>query len=141
MTKLDEFHAAEQESPAEANRVLLTWLSDDDARADLYRCLLKSPKVLKFQSRAGTRERLTENIYSVYHQDVYLLAKREHVERALTRPDEFSSSPYRALGSGTFMLGLDDLDDLDHQEQRAFAAAYLRYDHPIIDALASVAFE
>ena len=141
MTKLDEFHAAEQESPAEANRVLLTWLSDDDARADLYRCLLKSPKVLKFQSRAGTRERLTENIYSVYHQDVYLLAKREHVERALTRPDEFSSSPYRALGSGTFLLGLDDLDDLDHQEQRAFAAAYLRYEQPIIDALASVAFE
>ena len=68
---------------------------------------------------------------------MYLLAKREHVKRALTESEEFSSSPYRALGSGTFMLGLRKYD---HQEQRAFASKYLRYEPRIIDALASVAF-
>src|ERR1700722_3526504 len=138
MTKLNEFHAAEQQSPAAANRLLFTWLSDDDARADLYRCLLNSTDVLKFQSRANTKERRTQDIDPVFHQEVYLLAKRQHVERALTESGEFGSSPYRALGSGTFMLGLDNVE---HQDQRAFAKEYLRYDPPIIDALASVAFD
>jgi cytochrome P450 len=138
MTKLNEFHAAEERSPAEANRLLFSWLSDDDARADLYRCLNSKEvtEVLKFQSRANTKERRTEDIHSVFHQDVYLLAKREHVTRALTESEEFSSSPYRALGSGTFMLGLGKLD---HEEQRAFASKYLRFEPRIIDALASVA--
>lgn len=138
MTKLNEFRDAEQRSPAEANRLLFTWLSDDDARADLYRCLLNNTGVLKFQSRADTEEWWEQDIDSVFHQEVYLLAKRQHVERALTKSGEFSSSPYRALGSGTFMLGLDNLD---HREQRAFAAEYLNYDARIIDALASVAFD
>jgi cytochrome P450 len=140
MTKLSDFRDAEKRSRAEANRLLFTWLSDDTARADLYRCLLNSTDVLKFQSRASVKERWAEDIDSdsMFDQEVYLLAKRKHVERALTEPDEFSSSPYRALGSGTFMLGLDDLN---HQEQRAFASTYLNYDPPIIDALASVAFK
>ena len=68
---------------------------------------------------------------------MYLLASREHVETALTTPEEFSNSPYSALGNGTFMLGLDD----DHQKQHAFAAKYLHYDAATIDALASVAFK
>src|ERR1700691_3840862 len=138
MTKLNEFREAEQRSPAEANRLLFTWLSNDDARADLYRCLLHSTDVLKFQSRANDKERRAQDIDPVFHQEVYLLAKREHVKRALTEPDEFSSSPYKALGSGTFMLGLDNLS---HQAQRAFASKYLRYDPQIIDALAAVAFK
>ena len=137
MTKLEAFHAAEQQSPAEANRLLFTWLSDDDERAKLYRCLLNSSEVLKFQSRADITERSTLHD-SVFHQEVYLLAKRQHVQRALTTPEEFSNSPYRALGSGTFMLGLDDAD---HEKQRAFAREFLHYDAPTIDALASVAFK
>jgi cytochrome P450 len=137
MTKLNEFRDAELQSPAKANRLLFTWLSDDDERADLYRCLLNSTDVLKFQSRANTKERRTQDTPPVFHQEVYLLTKREHVKRALTESEEFSSSPYRALGSGTFMLGLENLD---HQEQRAFASNYLRYEPRIIDALASVAF-
>src|ERR1700686_4916837 len=138
MTKLNEFRDAEKQSPAAANRLLFTWLSDDDARADLYRCLLNSTEVLKFQSRADTKEWRPQDVDSVFHQDVYLLAKRKHVERALTESGEFSSSPYRTLGSGTFMLGLDNVD---HQEQRAFASRCLRYDPRIIDALAGVAFD
>jgi len=138
MTKLDEFHDAEEKrGRAEANRLLFTWLSDDAARADLYRCLLKSSEVLKFQSRAGNKERRTPEIPSEFHQEVYLLAKRKHVVKALTDP-KFSSSPYSALGSGTFMLGLDDEKNI---EQSKFASKYLRYDARIIDALASVAFD
>jgi len=138
MTKLDEFHDAEEKrGRAEANRLLFTWLSDDAARADLYRCLLKSSEVLKFQSRAGNKERRTPEIPSEFHQEVYLLAKRKHVVKALTDP-KFSSSPYSALGSGTFMLGLDDEKNT---QQRKFASKYLRYDPQIIDALASVAFD
>jgi cytochrome P450 len=139
MTKLNEFRVAEQQSRAKANRLLFTWLSDDGARADLYRCLLNSTGVLTFQSRASTKERRRQDIDSVFQQDVYLLAKRQHVERALTESDEFSSSPYRALGSGTFMLGLDN--NADHQGQRAFASKYLRYDPRIIEALARAAFD
>jgi cytochrome P450 len=137
MTKLDAFHTAEKQSRAAANRLLFTWLSDDDERADLYRRLLESSEVLNFQSRANIKERSTQHD-SVFNQEVYLLAKKEHVERALTTPEEFSNSPYRVLGSGTFMLGLDDAD---HQKQRAFASEYLRYDETTIDALASVAFK
>jgi cytochrome P450 len=139
MTKLDEFRAAEKRSPAEANRLLFTWLSDDDARADLYQCLSGTEEVLKFQSRAGTKERRTQDIPSVFHQEVYLLAKRQHVIQALKDPKNFSSSPYNALGSGTFMLGLED--DANHEKQRAFASEYLRYDARTIDAVASVAFD
>jgi cytochrome P450 len=138
MTKLDEFRAAKEQSPAAANRLLFTWLSDDHARADLYQCLWRTEEVLKFQSRAGNKERPTQDIPSVYDQEVYLLAKREHVERALRESGEFSSSPYKALGSGTFMLGLDDLNNI---EQHEFASQYLRYDARTIEALASVAFD
>jgi cytochrome P450 len=138
MTKLNELDAAGRRSPAEANRLLFTWLSDDAARADLYRCLLHNGGVLKFQSRADINERQLPQVESVFHQDAYLVASREYVKHALTIPADFSSSPYRALGSGTFMLGLDNVD---HEEQRAFASAYLRYEPQIIDALASVAFD
>ena len=144
MTKLDEFREAEKRSLAEANRLLFTWLSDDEARADLYRCLLDGPGLLEFQSRAGIKNDWAEDVdsvfqeESVFHQQVYLLAKKEYVKKALTEPDKFSSSPYRALGSGTFMLGLDGES---HEVQRAFASKYLRYDPRIIDAVARVAFD
>ena len=137
MTKLNEFRAAEQQSRAKANRLLFTWLSDDDKRADLYRCLLESKQVLQFQSRANINGGPTPDYDPVFHQEVYLLTSREHVETALTTPEEFSNSPYSALGNGTFMLGLDD----DHQKQHAFAVKYLHYDAATIDALASVAFK
>jgi cytochrome P450 len=139
MTKLDEFRAAEEQSPAAANRLLFTWLSDDHARAELYKCLWRTKDVLKFRSRAGTKEWRTENIPSVFHQEVYLLANWEHVKEALTDRKNFSSSPYKALGSGTFMLGLND--GSNHTEQRAFASEYLGYDAWTIAALASVAFD
>ena len=137
-TKLEAFYAAALKGPARANRLLFTWLSDDHERADLYRWLLNSKRALRFQSRANINVGPTPDYEPVFHQEVYLLATREHVERALTATKEFSNSPYSALGNGTFMLGLDGAD---HDTQRAFAAKYLRYDAATIDALASVAFK
>ncbi len=56
----------------------------------------------------------------------------------MTDTENFSNSPYQALGSGTFMLALDGGD---HDAQRAFASASL--DHlnaKTVCALSSVAF-
>ena len=138
MTKLDDFNSAEITSRYAANRLLFKWLSDDDERAELYRCLLEEQRVLAFQSRADTKERPTDDTDSVFHQDVYLLTARSHVEEVLTNSDDFSNMPYRVLGSGTFMLGLDGGD---HQKQRDFASAYLMVGKLVIAALSNVAFK
>lgn len=125
MMDFREFELAEHVRPFEANRTLLAWLSDDADRAELYEYLRIHRPVLKFQSRADTQSHPTGN--SVFHQDVYLLTKREHIERALTESDIFSNAPYKDLGSGSFMLGLDGGNRDDHNAQRAFASAYLRH--------------
>jgi len=125
MVDFREFALAEHARPFDANRILLTWLSDDADRAELYRYLSIHRPVLKFQSRADTQSHPTGN--SVFHQDVYLLTRRDDIVRALTKTAEFSNAPYRDLGSGSFMLGLDGGDRDDHDAQRAFASAYLRH--------------
>jgi len=147
MSKLDKFKAAG--SRAEANRLLLTWLSDDDDRADLYDCLSGNGGVLKFQSRADIRQRPNDDRDSVFHQNVYLVGARKLVEEVLKDPGTYSSCPYKAL-STTFMLGLDDREydekqkgtnDDRHQAQRTFADTCLKVDPSIVDALAVTAFE
>ncbi len=121
----------------EANRLLFKWLSDDDARVALYRHLLdRKKRVLEFQSRADTKTGPTGE--SEFHQDVYLLSAREDVERALTDTANFSNEPYQALGSGTFMLGLDGGD---HGLQREFASAFLHVDAKTIATLSTLAFK
>ncbi len=139
MTEFGKFDELEQAGQRiAASRLLFKWLSDDTDRAALYKYLSSRPVVLKFQSRADARLRPTEDSDPVFHQDVYLLTKRAHIERALTDTENFSNSPYQALGSGTFMLALDGGD---HDAQRAFASAYL--DHlnaKTVCALSSVAF-
>jgi cytochrome P450 len=137
MTPLEEFRAAEAISPSQANRILFTLLSDDVSRAELYQCLSGSGGVLKFQSRADTKQGSPQNIPSEFHQEVYLLAAEGPIQTALTDTKKFSNSPYSALGSGTFMLGLDGAD---HRDQRNFAKAYLEFDPQVIEALASIAF-
>ena len=136
-SKLEEFDAAEKISRYAANRLLFKWLSDDGERADLYGCLLKEQRVLQFQSRADTKERSTDDGDSVFQQEVFLLASRSHIEKAMKDRKLFSSAPYRALGSGTFMLGLDGAD---HQTQRDFAEVFLDVNKHI-DALVNVAFK
>jgi cytochrome P450 len=139
LTKLDEFNATNQRNPQQANYLLFTWLSDDRDRADLYRCLLKTPTVLAFQSRADVKESATDRAPSQFHQTVYLLTARDHVKQAFQNSTvDFSNSPYQALGSGTFMLGLDH--GADHTQQHKFARDYLYCDAPTIEALCSISF-
>lgn len=130
MKDFEDFEEFEKAETAEhyvaANRLLIKWLSDDDDRAALYAHLRKHRPVLGFQSCADTKARPTDDSDSVYHQVAYLLTARADVVRAMADGDNFSNSPYKALGSGTFMLGLDK-DDPDHERQRNFAWAYLRH--------------
>jgi cytochrome P450 len=140
-TKLGKFDTENATDPERASRMLFEWLSDDDERADFYRCLLdKGRRALEFQSRANAKDGIKGDPDPVFHQQVYLLSTRDDVESALTKRDKFSNSPYLSLGSGTFMLGLDGKD---HDEQRVFAEDYLsclRYDSATISALTNVAF-
>src|SRR5688500_15227237 len=135
---LKQFDDAEKDSRAAANHLLLNWLSDDDARAHLYAELGDPPRVLKFQSRADVKERTWHDGDSSFRQNVYLLAAPSHVKAALQNKPPFSNAPYRALGSGTFMLGLDGLD---HDDQRNFAYHCLERNDRIVQALANVAFK
>jgi cytochrome P450 len=139
MTMLEQFEKAEARSRAEANHLLLDWLSDDEQRALLYAELRRGKgRVLKFQSRADTKERSWHDDASTFHQEAYLLSTRADVEAAMTNKVAFSNAPYRALGSGTFMLGLNGTD---HHRQRKFGLQCLAVDDATVRALASVAFQ
>ncbi len=139
MVDLKEFDRLEHAGRYyEANRLLFTWLCDDDDRAALYQVLATERRVLKFQSRADANPDPKQTSPSIFHQDVYLLSMRKDIETALTDPARFSNAPYRALGSGTFML---ELDGGDHDLQRAFASAFLGIDEPVTKALCAAAFD
>ena len=138
MEKLRQFDEAKRASRYAANRLLFKWLSNDKKRAELYRCLLEQQRVLKFQSRADIKERPTDPGESKFRQNVYLLTSRSHIQKALTESKDFSNLPYRVLGSGTFMLGLDGAD---HDRQREFASAYLRVEERVIAWLSNLAFK
>jgi cytochrome P450 len=135
VTKLSEFDA--QTDPECASRMLFRWLSDDAERADLYRCLLNEQRVLKFQSRANAKDGKTGEPDPVYHENVYLVSTRSQVTEALTKKKQFSNAPYKSVGDGTFMLGLDGGD---HDAQRALASACLKYPEGVIPALVQAAF-
>src|SRR5206468_1025921 len=102
---LSAFDAADG-TTFQQNRLLFSWLCDEHQRAALYQELLQAPRVLPFTSRADAKARASDPGDSQYHQTVYLLTQRAHIEQALTDTASFSNSPYLALGSGTFMLGL-----------------------------------
>ena len=122
MGKLDQFKAKKQ--PFAANHLLFSWLSDDQQRADLYAELRKAGGVLPFQSRADITERTWHDTDSQLRQDVYLLAERADIEKALKGDGkDYDNAPYQMLGSGTFMLGLDKKKALP---QREFAEAYFK---------------
>ncbi len=141
LTAFDEAHSA----PFQQNRLLFSWLCDEHQRANLYRELLQTPRVLAFGSRADTKARASDPGDSEYHQTVYLLTQRAHIEQALTDTTAFGNAPYLALGSGTFMLGLDKdkptPETDEHLAQRKFAMAAFKYDGHTIAALSALAFQ
>jgi cytochrome P450 len=131
MSKIEQFGQAE--SPFHANRMLFGWLTHDLRRVELYEELLHSkPAVLQFRSRAKLDQGSGKP--PVFQQDVYLLTKRADVEAALK---ELSSAPYSALGSGTFMLGLDQ--GLAHKSQREYARGAFDFRPEIVEQLVAIA--
>ena len=98
--------------------LLFRWLKDDASRSELYE-ELQDGQILRFQSRADARE--NEQDFAVFHQEVVLLASAQRIRAALTS-NSFGNAPYRKLGSGTFMLGLDGGS---HEAQRQSAVALL----------------
>jgi cytochrome P450 len=135
VTKLEKFDA--EKDPERASRMLFRWLSDDCERADLYRCLREAGCVLKFQSRANLLDGPKYHPDPVYRQWVYLVSMRSQVKEALTTTAEFSNVPYKSVGDGTFMLGLDGAD---HDAQRRLGMTCLNYPAKIISALSEAAF-
>lgn len=141
MGKLTDFDAVNSADPGAASHLLFKWLCDDTDRAALYRELLNSnPKrVLKFQSRANTRQHPWDAGPDQFQQDAYLLTARADVEQAFkSSQGEFSNSPFEGLGGGNFMLGLDK--GQAHDDQRRFAQAYLALTRQHIDALCTISF-
>lgn len=121
----------------QANRLLLDTLSDDQRRADLYRQLRQARQVLRFTSTADAGAPGAP----VYRQTVVLLAAREHIDLAFSDASHFSNSPYRPLGSGTFMLALDGTA---HAQQRQQGIDLLKqiqrpYLQPLIDSAWDIA--
>ncbi len=120
---LNAFDELMRNKPYAANRLLFDWLSDDRRRLDLYEAL-RDRRVLKFQSRAEIKNPPPQP--PTFRQDVFLVASADLIKEALSDSARFSNTPYAALGTGTFMLALNDRDPA-HPKQRAF----------VIDALKS----
>nr|WP_315246471.1 cytochrome P450 [uncultured Albidiferax sp.] len=139
---LDELTAAP--SAHNHNHLLFSILSDNTQRSQLYQELLAQPQVLSFTSRADTKFRATDDGNSEYHQTVHLLTQRTHIQQALTDTTKFSNAPYLALGSGTFMLGLDKDQPTpatdEHLAQRKLAMRAFQFGAPTIAVLSGVAY-
>ena len=111
MSKLQAFD--NEKEPLERNRLLFSWLCDDQLRRELYEELESNNfPVLQFKSLLRSR-----NNGEWTYEDVYFLSKKEDLETALKY---YSVEPYQALDSGgKFMLGLDDVRL--HGDQRKVA--------------------
>ncbi len=152
----------EQHGHAAANRLLFSWLSDDDLRIQLYADMIAKNSALHFTSNAaklhpGTN---TEEYFDwgdgprLYQQKAVLLAHPEHIRVAFEQSNTlsygenpsctsknlvYSNVPYVGLG-GFFMLGLDD--PKQHDDQRHMAQLILEHaTSRQYDALATLAFK
>ncbi len=141
---LDTFDAASH-SASQQTRLLYRWLSSEQQRPALYQELAHAQRILHFTSRADTKFRATDPGDSTFHQQVYLLTNPAHIQRALTDSAAFSNRPYLALGSGTFMLGLDKDQPSprqdEHLAQRTLAMTVFKYSPGPIAVLSQAAFK
>lgn len=125
-------------TPFQFNQRLLHVLSDDVQRAALYDQLQREPRLLQFQSMAQAgADAAAPGSVPPFHQTVTLLTAREHIDLAMRDDRHFSNAPYAALGSGTFMLGLDGMA---HAMQRGFAQRVLKYSPQELAALIDIAW-
>jgi hypothetical protein len=148
---------------AAANRLLFSWLSDDNLRGRLFADMIDKQSPLFFSSNASRRDTEHTDVRDFdwidgprdYYQKAVLLAHPEHVEHALKCSNtltqggdeqtqvannlDYSNSPYQGLG-GFFMLALDM--PTEHDYQRGFALKMLQAIQPDqYDALATLAFK
>lgn len=125
-------------TPFQFNQRLLQALSCDAQRAALYAQLQQAPRLLQFQSMAqAAPDPAAPGTVPPFHQTVTLLTAREHIDLALRDGRHFSNAPYAALGSGTFMLGLDGMA---HAMQRGFAQRLMKYSPQELAALTDLAW-
>jgi cytochrome P450 len=148
---------------AAANRLLFSWLSDDELRRQLFADMIGKQAPLFFSSNASRRDTDHADVRDFdwidgprdYYQKAVLLAHPDHVEHALkcsnaltqgaseqrqvSKNLDYSNSPYQGLG-GFFMLALDM--PTEHDYQRRFALDMLQAIQPDqYDALATLAFK
>jgi hypothetical protein len=100
----------------EANRIMYGWLADKGDRAALYRAL-ESTGYVQVPSRVRHEDDPAPPLNAPNqplqgHDTVYLITKCCDIEHVLeNKGGSFSNRPYRTLGTGAFMLGLDRPDD------------------------------
>ena len=123
------FSAAELETakdPYEANRIVFDWICDDADRNALYAYLNhpdnKLPSPFSVYSRAKYNNNpapLKDDHSASIGSTVYLITRRDHIQKVFIDTANFSNLPYSDIGSGAFMLGLDPGGNPDlHQRQR-----------------------
>ncbi|HEY5809953.1 MAG TPA: hypothetical protein VIT67_18410 [Povalibacter sp.] len=127
MSYYDELSGAAN-SPNLQNRLLFELLCDDTRRLALYQELRNSAPVFKFSSRAPRKPTDTDE----FPQQAYLITRAKDIDRALTA---FSNDPYKAIGSGNFVLALDD--DEGHQARRTLLGQALR-PQGVVDSLQEI---
>ncbi len=128
--------------PYQRSRLLFSWLSQDDARLALYEALnAEQVQAVEFQGRDKVDNEV-QGEPPRFQQPVYLLTGRKMVERALKDTESFSNKPYRALGSGTFMLGLDPGAEPDaHAAQQKMIGQALMQTADYLPVLIGAAWE
>jgi len=129
-----DFNEAKNRSPYAASTLLWSWLQDDVHRPALFADLRVNQPVLEFQSRAAAKDPGSKGVK--FHQSAFLLTRQADIARALAN---FSNGPYKAIGSGTFVLSSNNGEDDKHEEKRAFLGKALRYEGTEIDFIAAIA--
>src|SRR5262245_31436447 len=134
MTYLSELNAVG--SDVERSRMVFRWLCDDMHRPALYAELRAHEPVLKLLSCAmPAGDGTAAETASSEPRYVYLLTGTADIVRALKFA---SSAAYRGIGSGTFVLGVDN--PAEHRAKRSFLLEALRPTFPgEIDLLAVAA--
>jgi len=97
---------------------LFEFLCDDEQRPALYAELRRKSPVYEFHSRARNPE---DRPGKELPQRAFLLTRRKDIEEAL---QSGSNSPYQSIGSGTFVLALDN--GAGHEPKRDFLLKALR---------------
>jgi hypothetical protein len=105
---------------------VLEWLADDASRAALYTQIQDDRNGFLWVPSAARHDKDSpqEPAGAELRREVLLLVDRDAVRAALTDGERFTNAPYRRLGSGDFLLGLDpERGDADVHAAQSLALA------------------